>query len=290
MWGGVVERANVRGRAVRAVDEAARPVPEHHRPAGRVPRPHDPRGRGRGARPRDRAPPCRLAGGLAAGPAVALHVRLPRPGVLPVGGRGRRGGARPEHADDRPKLPRRLPRPIPEDRLLVALEAAGGRVRAYLFLAAFAGLRAAEIAGLRREDIREGGGQPVIVVTGKGRKERVLPLAPVLLAELRLYGLAPAGFVFGRFGDPARAVSPATVSSMSNEYLHGLGFTETLHTLRHRFASRCYQLSLDLRLVQEMLGHSSPTTTAGYAAFAPDAASAVVARLDGPRRLRAVST
>jgi len=190
----------------------------------------------------------------------------------------------------RPKLPRRLPRPIPEDRLLVALEAAGGRVRAYLFLAAFAGLRAAEIAGLRREDIREGGGQPVIVVTGKGRKERVLPLAPVLLAELRLYGLAPAGFVFGRFGDPARAVSPATVSSMSNEYLHGLGFTETLHTLRHRFASRCYQLSLDLRLVQEMLGHSSPTTTAGYAAFAPDAASAVVARLDGPRRLRAVST
>lgn len=179
----------------------------------------------------------------------------------------------------RPKLPRRLPRPIPEDRLMEALTAAQGRVRAYLALAAYAGMRACEIAELRREDVHDDAPVPVVVVMGKGRKERIVPLAPQLGTELRLVGLPPRGYVFGRYGDPARHIGASTVSNAANEHLHGLGYTETLHTLRHRFASRCYQISLDIRLTQELMGHSSPATTAGYAAFSPDAAAAVVNRL-----------
>lgn len=179
----------------------------------------------------------------------------------------------------RPRLPRRLPRPISEERLVVALDAAAGRVRAYLFLAAFAGLRACEMAGLAREDVRDDAERPYLVLTGKGSKERVVPMAPLLWSELRMLGMPDSGYVFGRRHDPARHVVPGTVSNQANDYLHGLGFRETLHTLRHRFATRFYQESLDIRMTQEMLGHSSPATTAGYAAYAPDKASAVVMRL-----------
>lgn len=185
----------------------------------------------------------------------------------------------PSTALVRPKLPRRLPRPIPEDRLLAALHAANGRTRAYLFLAAFAGLRACEIARLRREDVHDDGDYKVLVVTGKGAKERVVPLSTDLLRELRLLGMPDRGFIFGRFGDQARHVTPGTVSATCNHFLHELGFRETLHQLRHRFASRAYQISLDIRMTQELLGHSSPATTAGYAAYAPDAAAGVVSRL-----------
>jgi site-specific recombinase XerD len=49
-----------------------------------------------------------------------------------------------------------------------------------------------------------------------------------------------------------------------------------LHSLRHRFASELYRVTLDLRLTQEMLGHSSPATTSIYTAFSPTRAAAAV--------------
>lgn len=179
----------------------------------------------------------------------------------------------------RPKLPRRLPRPISEDRLHEALQSATGRVRTWLFLAGLAGLRAMEIANLRREWLVLGE-SPVLVIVGKGGRERVVPVTAQLLAELRLFGLPRAGYVFGRHDDATRPVVPGTVSNCCNSYLHDMGIPDTLHSLRHRFGSRFYQESLDLRLTQETLGHGSPLTTAGYAAYSPDAAAAVVRRLE----------
>lgn len=179
----------------------------------------------------------------------------------------------------RPKLPRRLPRPISEDRLGEALELATGRVRIWLFLAGLAGLRAMEIANMRREWLVLGE-SPVLVIVGKGGRERVVPVSAQLLAELRLFGLPKSGYVFGRHDDPTRPVVPGTVSNCCNTFLHDLGIPDTLHSLRHRFGSRFYQESLDLRLTQETMGHGSPLTTAGYAAYSPDAAAAVVRRLE----------
>lgn len=178
----------------------------------------------------------------------------------------------------RPKIPRRLPRPIPEGRLELALAEATGRIRIWLFLAAFAGLRACEIAQVRREWLVLGA-KPILVIVGKGGKERIVPIAPHLLAELLVYGLPKNGALFGRLDDPNRPVKAGSVSSRCNEYLHDMGIPDTLHSLRHRFGSRFYQESLDLRLTQETMGHGSPVTTAGYAAYSPDAAAAVVARM-----------
>jgi integrase len=178
----------------------------------------------------------------------------------------------------RPKMSRRLPRPMPEADLVRALASSTGRVRVWLTLAAFAGLRACEIAAMQRDWIVLGE-SPILVILGKGGRERVVPLAPQALEELRVFGLPRAGYVFGRRDNPALPVRASTVSNMANEYLHSLGIRDTLHTLRHRFGSRFYQESLDLRLTQETMGHGSPVTTAGYAAYSPDAAAAVVRRL-----------
>jgi integrase/recombinase XerC len=53
----------------------------------------------------------------------------------------------------------------------------------------------------------------------------------------------------------------------------------TFHALRHRFGTQVYANSLDLRVTQEILGQSSPATTAGYAAWSPERGIAAVAAL-----------
>jgi integrase len=53
-----------------------------------------------------------------------------------------------------------------------------------------------------------------------------------------------------------------------------------MHQLRHRFGTVAYQLSHDLRLVQELLGHASPQTTAGYTRTSPAASGKLIAALD----------
>jgi integrase/recombinase XerC len=179
----------------------------------------------------------------------------------------------------RPKLARRLPRPIDDDRLSVALEAApNDRLRVILILAAFAGLRAGEIARLRVEDLAFHEDPAVLIVRkGKGSKDRVVPMADVVAHELRAFlGGRARGFVIGRLDGVPGQCPEYRVSQVANQFLHGQGIPETLHQLRHRFGTTLYRRSRDLRLVQEVLGHASPVTTAGYAAFAPEQAAAAV--------------
>lgn len=177
-----------------------------------------------------------------------------------------------------PKVPRRMPRPISEPDLELALAAADQRVRCWLTLAAYAGLRGQEIAALERGDVYDSAVPPVLVVRGKGGKERIVPAAPSVLAALRPY-LTVSGPLFRRAdGRPADA---ATVRTPCNRLLHSLGIGETLHRLRARFASNLYRVSgNNLRLTQDMLGHSSPTTTAIYVAWSAPEAAAAVAALD----------
>lgn len=78
-----------------------------------------------------------------------------------------------------------------------------------------------------------------------------------------------------RDGRPGPA-KPHSVSQRTNAFLHSIGITETLHQLRHRFGTTTYQAVRDIRAVQELLGHASPTTTAIYAAAASEVARAAV--------------
>lgn len=179
-----------------------------------------------------------------------------------------------------PKPPKGRPRPIGEDTLQSALASSPPAVRAWLVLAAGAGLRAMEIAALRREDVVDGGESPHLVVHGKGDKVRTVPLSSAVLAELRAYGMPRSGPLFRmQNGRPATA---HYVSAMANKQLHRVGITETLHQLRHRFATRLHKATRDIRLVQEMLGHESLATTANYVDFDGDeAATAIGGLMDG---------
>lgn len=176
----------------------------------------------------------------------------------------------------RPKLPRRVPRPIGDDDLAVAVEMADDRMRCWLLLAAFAGFRCAEITELRVEDIHPD--RAVVMVHGKGNKERLVPLHPDLYSALLRYGLPRSGYVFKR--RDGRPMRPATVSAYVGRYLRSLGIDATCHRGRHAFATNLYRVSGgDLRMVQECLGHASPVTTAAYAAWEPAKAAAAVEQL-----------
>lgn len=178
----------------------------------------------------------------------------------------------------RPRLRRYLPRPMDRSDLDVALDCADARMRAWLSLGALQGLRCQEIAGLDRSDVQDHRTPPLLVIrAGKGDKERIVPLHPEALAALRDAGLPRSGPLFVKRN--GRRVSPNVVSKYLNRYLHELGIGATAHTLRHKFGSDVYGVSRDLRLTQELLGHSSPATTAGYAAWNPSEAVGVIGRL-----------
>jgi len=175
----------------------------------------------------------------------------------------------------RKKVPQGRPRPIDTAQLSDALKLARPRTRAFLALAAFQGLRCCEIAGLWAEDVV--GDTLLIVRAGKGGKERTLPLNPDARAALVCSGLPASGPVFlNHFGRP---YTPQTVSREINTYLHSIGIEATAHQLRHWFGTETYAESKDLRLTQELMGHSSPAVTAIYVRHNVADSASVVATL-----------
>lgn len=164
----------------------------------------------------------------------------------------------------RPKLRRSLPRPAVTAELSQAMAIAGVELRCWITLAAYQGLRCQEIAGLDRSDVQESAGI-LRVVHGKGGYERVLPLHPDVLAALEALPMPRSGYVFQRPG--GGPYPPQRLSVRFTAGLRACGVNATAHQLRHWFASELFQRTGDLRLVQEMLGHQSPATTAVYAAF-----------------------
>ena len=94
--------------------------------------------------------------------------------------------------------------------------------------------------------------------------------------------------MFRRHDGQSGPNTPHTVSRLSNEHLHACGLPATLHQLRHRFGTETYRYKRDLRMVQDLLGHADPATTAGYAAYLNVDAAAAVEHLPSPRHPRAV--
>jgi integrase/recombinase XerC len=165
-----------------------------------------------------------------------------------------------------PKLPRRLPRPAVEADLLRAIGDAPRVVRLCLVLAGFEGLRACELANLDRVDVFDRDDPPSVRLRGKGDKERIIPLGRMVLDELRRYGLPVYGPVFERGDGQHGHNTGSRISQIVSEYLRDNRFTFTLHQARHRFATQLYRQTLDIRMLQELMGHTNPGTTALYAA------------------------
>jgi integrase/recombinase XerC len=166
-----------------------------------------------------------------------------------------------------PRTPRLLPRPIAEDALLDALDNAGPRMRAILGLAAFAGLRACEIARLAWSDVVLDGPERQLRVVGKGSRERVVPVSDELAGILRALPGTHRGPVIRRGDGTPGHNSPNAVSKAALRHLRACDHADTLHALRHRLITWACRHG-GIRRAQEIAGHASPATTAGYAAVA----------------------
>lgn len=159
-------------------------------------------------------------------------------------------------------VPDTIPKVISEAALERALQTEIVRLRLWLLLAAKAGLRRKEIAGVRGEDVRLDGARPMLVVSNpKGRRQRTVPLSADTVAAFKDFGLHD-GYLFP--GTDHGHILPDTVGAHIGAHLRYCGIDVTAHALRHRYASRLYALTLDLRYVQECLGHQNPATTVRY--------------------------
>lgn len=172
----------------------------------------------------------------------------------------------------RPRHGPRVPRPWTDDELAVALRAPAMPWRRAVLLAVYAGLRCAEIVSVRREHIVRG----QLRVLGKGKRLRLVPVAQPLLEELD--DARPGHLCVGATGRPILA---STLSRMQRHVWRRLGLAEDvhLHGGRHWFATSLLEQGADVRVVQQLMGHASLETTAGYLAVTDARTRAAVTRL-----------
>ena len=192
---------------------------------------------------------------------------------------------------DLPRQPRLLPETLTVDEVERLIEAAPDlRARALLELLYAAGLRVSEALGLDLEDVSLDGG--FVRVIGKGDRERLVPIGDVAVDWIARWlvegrpalldlGRAPLErggpvFVGGRGRRLARQQAFAVVRSAARAA--GLGERVSPHTLRHSFATHLLEGGADLRIVQELLGHASISTTQLYTHLTGERVREVYAR------------
>ena len=178
-----------------------------------------------------------------------------------------------------PRVKPGAPRPVTEDQALGLITEAGedadrepweaARDEAVLTLLYGCGLRISEALSLKRRDapLRES-----LRVVGKGSKERVAPVLPVVREAVDAY-VAALPFVLGPDEPLFRAkrggpLGPRPVQALMQRLRGRLGLpaSATPHALRHSFATHLLGAGADLRSIQELLGHASLSTTQRYTA------------------------
>ncbi|WP_201406087.1 tyrosine-type recombinase/integrase [Mycobacterium intracellulare] len=189
------------------------------------------------------------------------------------------------------RIPRSLPRPCPDEVVTKALESiTDTKVRLAIRLAAETGMRRVELARAKPIDVEGSRGDYRIHVIGKGGHERIVPISDELadqLLAIRTEYVFPTRVRAGW----TSANAPMSAKRLGDLITEALPGGWTAHTLRHRFGTVAYQATGDIRAVQELLGHASPTTTAIYTKITDDAMrrAANATRLDSNRCPREAS-
>lgn len=189
----------------------------------------------------------------------------------------------PSEDVERPRVPSGLPKALSEEEVAVLLAGPAGdgpralRDRAVLELLYSSGLRISELAGLSLGDVDPEEG--LVVVVGKGDKQRLVPVGRHALGALAAW-LGEGGRPrWARSGARRRADADALFLSARGRRLSrqagwvivreaalraGLADKVSPHVLRHSFATHLLDHGADIRVVQELLGHASITTTQLY--------------------------
>jgi len=189
-----------------------------------------------------------------------------------------------------PKTPKSLPKCLSEDDVRKLVETVKGigwmdvRDRALLELLYGAGVRVSELVGANLEDFDRDRG--LLKVRGKGRKERMLPVGACATDSIKMWLVRRPEAAHGNTALPAANNLPTapmfvnrfgtrldvrSVRRILAKRLHQAGLPPgaTPHTLRHSYATHLLERGADLRSVQELLGHSSLSTTQIYTHLTP---------------------
>ena len=176
-----------------------------------------------------------------------------------------------------PKLGRGLPKALSEDQVTRLLEAPdtgtelGLRDRTMLELMYASGLRVSELVGLEMQNLNLN--QGVVRITGKGGKERLVPLGEEATNWLQRYLKAARPTLLGGVGCSRLFVTTRRKGMTRQAFWHGIrkharaaGIEQAVspHMLRHSFATHLLNHGADLRVVQLLLGHSDLSTTQIY--------------------------
>jgi len=178
-----------------------------------------------------------------------------------------------------PKIPRRLPKALSISEISQLIgsvstpDPAGLRSAALVELLYATGARVSEIVNLNVSDIEQISETLSVRIVGKGKKERVVPIGKFARAALDNYlvRVRPilvkdksngALFLNASGGRLSRQSAWALISSAAKEI--GIAGEVSPHSLRHSFATHLLDGGADIRVVQELLGHSSVTTTQIY--------------------------
>jgi integrase/recombinase XerD len=185
-----------------------------------------------------------------------------------------------------PKLALRLPKALSQVEVMQLIEASGPapddesadylrlRDRAIVELMYSTGARVSEIVGLDLDEVDDSG---LMRVRGKGSKERLVPVGSYAKSALDAYlvrsrpvlavkGSAKAVFLNQR----GSRLSRQSIWEIIQKASQGLGKEVSPHSLRHSFATHLLEGGADVRVVQELLGHASVTTTQIYTMVSVD--------------------
>jgi len=165
------------------------------------------------------------------------------------------------------KRPKTLPSVLAPQEVLRLIDAAPTpRDRIFLQVAYGCGLRLSELIHLRVTDI-DSARMVIQVRQGKGAKDRLVPLSPRLLQELRDYWrrYRPSAWLFP--GDkPGQPISGSNMQRRFGQLVQRVGLTKhcSLHTLRHSYATHLLEAGVDLLTLKTLLGHKTLETTTRY--------------------------
>jgi len=182
--------------------------------------------------------------------------------------------ANPARLVNAPKLPRLLPKFLSVDEAFSLVERPEGigflavRDRAILELLYASGLRVSELSGLNIDDLNMNEG--LVKARGKGKKERIVPVGKKAIDALRAYLIERVllqkkdrALFLNRNGG---RLTDRGIRRIVVKYARAMLLDSKIgpHTLRHTFATHLLQGGADLRVIQELLGHSSLSTTQRY--------------------------
>lgn len=167
------------------------------------------------------------------------------------------------------KKPLLLPKVLGEDELGKLFSALGNvKHKAMLFTAYSAGLRVSEVAALKIRNI-DSGRMQILVQQAKGKKDRYVPLSPVLLdilrAYIKIYKPKPYVYLFESeqtgTGYPTRTIQKIFQLARRKA---GIMKEVGIHSLRHSFATHLLEKGIDIRYIKDLLGHFNIKTTERY--------------------------